>query len=69
MDDLEGDDFSAFFAAGSSLRGGNDEDRVNVTYVFEPRWPVKGKKEQVVGVLGRDKDVSSTPPLQFIAHS
>lgn len=45
------DDFSAF-------RSGGDEERVNVTYVFAPEWPVPGKEEQMVGVLGRDKDVS-----------
>lgn len=29
-----------------------------VTYVFEPVYPVPGKREQVVGPLGRDMDVS-----------
>lgn len=46
----EDDDFSAF-------RSGDDGDRVNVTYVFAPEWPVPGREEQIVGVLGRDKDV------------
>jgi hypothetical protein len=45
------DDFSAFRS------GGDNEDRVNVTYVFSPQWPVPGREEQIVGVLGRDKDV------------
>lgn len=50
------DDFSAFRSA--SALGGNEGERVNVTYVFSPVWPVPGKEEQIVGVLGRDKDVS-----------
>lgn len=45
------DDFSAFRSAA------NDEDRHNVTYVFAPEWPVPGREEQIVGILGRDKDV------------
>lgn len=30
----------------------------NVRYTFNPRWPVKGKAEDALGVLGHDKDVS-----------
>lgn len=37
---------------------GGDTSR-NVTYTFEPRWPVKGTKENVLGVMGSDKDVSA----------
>lgn len=41
--------------AGPSASGGH-----NVTYTFFPRYPVKGKKRHVMGVLGRTKEVSST---------
>jgi hypothetical protein len=30
----------------------------NVTYTFAPRYPVKGNTQNVLGVLGRDRDVS-----------
>jgi len=33
-----------------------------VTFIFVPRYPVKGKKESVLGVMGRDKEVGSVAP-------
>ena len=30
----------------------------NVTYEFAPRWPMEGDRQRVLGVLGRDKEVS-----------
>jgi hypothetical protein len=56
----DADDFSAFRS------GGDNEDRVNVTYVFAPEWPVLGREEQIVGVLGRDKDVSTISLTSFL---
>jgi hypothetical protein len=42
-------------AQGSSSGG----QRHNVLYVFEPVYPLKGEREQVVGLLGRSREVSS----------
>lgn len=42
----------------SSGPSGSGQPRHNVLYVFEPVYPVPGKREQVVGLLGRSKDVS-----------
>jgi hypothetical protein len=30
----------------------------NVTYTFAPRYPVKGTTQNVLGILGRDREVS-----------
>lgn len=44
--------------------------RHNVLYVFEPIYPVPGSMEQVVGVLGRDREVSPIRfPLQTIIEA
>lgn len=40
-------------AAGSSSAG-----LPNITYSFIPQWPVPGKRTNVLGVLGRDTEVS-----------
>lgn len=40
--------------AGSSSSG----SRRNVTYEYEPEYPRKGNHTRVLGILGRDKDVS-----------
>lgn len=32
-----------------------------LTYTFEPRWPVKGVRQDVLGVLGATKEVSHLP--------
>lgn len=40
----------------SSGPSGSGQPRHNVLYVFEPVYPVPGKREQVVGLLGRSKD-------------
>lgn len=39
--------------------------QVNVRYTFNPRWPVPGKSEDALGLLGANKEVSlsSVPPL------
>ena len=37
---------------------GDGEERVSVNYTFEPRWPLKGKEQSAIGVLGRTKAVS-----------
>lgn len=40
---------------------------MNVTYTWEPRWPIKGTAEDVIGAMGRNKEVSHTPthPLKL----
>jgi hypothetical protein len=43
--------------AGSSSNG-----LANITYSFIPQWPVPGKRTNVLGVLGRDTEVSSHFP-------
>jgi hypothetical protein len=39
----------------------------NITYTFVPQWPVPGKRTNVLGVLGRDTDVSIQCPHYVIA--
>jgi hypothetical protein len=39
--------------AGSSSNG-----LANITYTFIPQWPVPGKRANVLGVLGRNTEVS-----------
>jgi len=51
MDIEQGDTYPPRHASGS----GSGENIV--TFIFVPRWPVKGKKESVLGVMGRDKEV------------
>lgn len=38
-----------------------------VTFIFVPRWPVKGKTESVLAVMGKDKEVSSLVALLRIS--
>ena len=30
----------------------------SVTYTFEPQWPMKGQSEDVIGIMGRDREAS-----------
>lgn len=44
--------------AGSSSNG-----LANITYTFVPQWPVPGKRTNVLGVLGRNTEVSTHTSL------
>lgn len=48
--------------AGSSSNG-----LANITYTFIPQWPVPGKRANVLGVLGRNSEVSHLNLLHFYA--
>ena len=41
----------------------SSETHSNVTYTFVPRWPIKGKPQDALGVLGGTKAVSLSPIL------
>jgi len=41
---------------GSGTASGSGSRQSVVTFIFVPRWPVKGKKESVLGTMGRDKE-------------
>ena len=52
-----------------SMVGSSTQPGTNVTYTFEPRWPIKGDPEDAVGVMGRDKNVSQSKSLFQIGHT
>ena len=37
---------------------GSESGKSIVTFIFVPRWPVKGKTESVLGSMGKNKEVS-----------
>jgi hypothetical protein len=41
-----------------------EEGRKNVTYTFVPRWPVEGEIQDAIGVIGRNRNVSSISRCQ-----
>jgi hypothetical protein len=52
----------------SASAGSNGaQQRHNVLYVFEPQYPMKGEREQVVGLLGRSKAVSTVSLASLLA--
>jgi hypothetical protein len=44
------------------IMGAGGVGKSAVTYTFEPRWPVKGVRQDVLGVLGATKEVSHPSP-------
>ena len=42
------------------------EPTKTVTYTFEPEWPMKGGSEDVIGIMGRDKEASLSS-LKFLS--
>lgn len=44
---------------GSTYPPRPSSSTAKVTFIFVPQWPIKGKQESVMGVMGRDKAVSS----------
>ncbi len=58
--------------ASSSTPITNPQDLKRVLYKFRPRYPVPGKDEDVIGVLGRTQEVCHHmmwfPQKDFAAH-
>lgn len=48
-------------AGSSAVVAGAPADRTGsiVEFQFEPRWPVKGKRETAVGIMAQSKEVST----------
>lgn len=56
---LDNDDVVDGLTAYPPRPGGSSTSGLhNVTYIFEPDYPVKGNRQRVLGVLGRDREVS-----------
>ena len=43
---------------GVSSSRDDTDDRHTVTYTLVPRWPVKGERQDAIGVLGLSREVS-----------
>jgi hypothetical protein len=50
---------------GVSSSRDDTDDRNTVTYTFVPRWPVKGERQDVVGILGLSREVSLCAELSI----
>lgn len=45
--------------SSSTSASGSDHPPGIITFIFVPRWPIKGETESVLGVMGKNRDVST----------